>query len=142
MPETVRPTSNLTFRCDPSDAFVADLNSIYSRECSDSMFRVFQGRTALHMAASRGRTDLMNWLVRHSSEAFVNARDRESGYTPLHRSIFYGQVNAAVALMKIGEVLLDLIFLKLTLLHPSIELSKSAYGNPLLGISLHFSTPS
>ncbi|KAJ0174013.1 hypothetical protein K1T71_010159 [Dendrolimus kikuchii] len=62
----------------------------------------FEGRTPLHMAASRGRIQLMEWLIRHSSEAFVNARDRESGYTPLHRSIFYGQIHAAVALMKRG----------------------------------------
>ncbi|XP_041984578.1 inhibitor of Bruton tyrosine kinase [Aricia agestis] len=62
----------------------------------------FEGRTALHMAASRGRSGLMQWLVRHSSDAFINARDRESGYTPLHRSIFYGQIHSAVALMKLG----------------------------------------
>lgn len=55
------------------------------------------------MSASRGRTRLMEWIVRHSSEAFINARDRESGYTPLHRSIFYGQIHAAVALLKIGK---------------------------------------
>ncbi|XP_060805513.1 inhibitor of Bruton tyrosine kinase [Amyelois transitella] len=62
----------------------------------------FEGRTALHMSSSRGRVRLMDWLVRHSSVAFVNARDRESGYTPLHRSIFYGQIHAAVLLMKFG----------------------------------------
>ncbi|XP_050550953.1 inhibitor of Bruton tyrosine kinase [Spodoptera frugiperda] len=62
----------------------------------------FEGRTALHTAASRGRLTLMDWLIRHSSVAFINARDRESGYTPLHRSVFYGQIHAAVALMKIG----------------------------------------
>ncbi|KAL4702492.1 hypothetical protein ACJJTC_014635 [Scirpophaga incertulas] len=61
-----------------------------------------EGRTALHMSASRGRLTLMEWLVRHSTEAFINAKDRESGYTPLHRSIFYGQINAAVLLLKIG----------------------------------------
>lgn len=64
---------------------------------------IFQGRTALHMTASRGRSKLMEWLVHHSMEAFVNARDRESGYTPLHRCIFYGQIHSAVALMKLGE---------------------------------------
>ncbi|CAH2089704.1 unnamed protein product [Euphydryas editha] len=62
----------------------------------------FEGRTALHMAASRGRNALMEWLIRHSSDAFINARDRESGYTPLHRSIFYGQIHSAVSLMKLG----------------------------------------
>ncbi|XP_037294950.1 inhibitor of Bruton tyrosine kinase isoform X1 [Manduca sexta] len=67
-----------------------------------------EGRTALHMAASRGRVALMEWLIRHSSDAFINARDRESGYTPLHRSIFYGQIHAAVSLMKIG-VSIDIV---------------------------------
>lgn len=62
----------------------------------------FEGRTALHMAASRGRNGLMEWLIHHSSDAFINARDRESGYTPLHRSIFYGQIHSAVTLMKLG----------------------------------------
>lgn len=62
------------------------------------------------MSASRGRTRLMEWIVRHSSEAFINARDRESGYTPLHRSIFYGQIHAAVALLKIGKMLCHLKF--------------------------------
>lgn len=55
------------------------------------------------MTASRGRNGLMEWLVHHSSDAFINARDRESGYTPLHRSIFYGQIHSAVALMKLGK---------------------------------------
>lgn len=64
----------------------------------------FKGRTALHMAASRGRNGLMEWLVRHSSDAFINARDRESGYTSLHRSIFYGQIHSAVTLMKLGKL--------------------------------------
>ncbi|CAK1584728.1 unnamed protein product [Parnassius mnemosyne] len=62
----------------------------------------YEGRTALHMTASRGRSRLMEWLVRHSMEAFINARDRESGYTPLHRCVFYGQIHSAVALMKLG----------------------------------------
>ncbi|XP_045501851.1 inhibitor of Bruton tyrosine kinase [Colias croceus] len=62
----------------------------------------FEGRTALHMSVSRGRNELMHWLIKHSSEAFINAKDRESGYTPLHRSIFYGQIHSAVSLIKIG----------------------------------------
>lgn len=57
------------------------------------------------MVASRGRIKLLEWLIRHSSEAFINARDRESGYTPLHRSLFYGQIYAAVTLMKRGMIL-------------------------------------
>lgn len=64
------------------------------------------------MTASRGRNQLMEWLLRHSMEAFVNARDRESGYTPLHRSIFYGQIHSAVALMKLGNMINIRVFYK------------------------------
>lgn len=81
---------------------------------------ILQGRTALHMSASRGRNRLMEWLVRHSSEAFINARDRESGYTPLHRSVFYGQIHAAVALLKIGTCF---FYCKCT--------KKKKYSNPM-----------
>lgn len=57
------------------------------------------------MAASRGRRHLLEWLARHSTEALLNAKDGESGYTPLHRSIFYGQIHVAVALMKMGNIM-------------------------------------
>lgn len=59
------------------------------------------GRTALHMAASCGRTELVKWLVRNR-HADINARDEESGYTALHRSIFYGKIDVAVELIKMG----------------------------------------
>ncbi|VVC95937.1 unnamed protein product [Leptidea sinapis] len=62
----------------------------------------YEGRTPLHMAASRGRNVLLEWLAKHSSEAFLNMRDKESGYTPLHRSILYGQIHSAVSLLKLG----------------------------------------
>ncbi|XP_063932773.1 inhibitor of Bruton tyrosine kinase [Zophobas morio] len=59
------------------------------------------GRTALHVAASCGRIDLVRWLVqnRHSN---INAKDDESGFTALHRSIFYGKIDVAVELIKLG----------------------------------------
>lgn len=59
------------------------------------------GRTALHLAASVGRANVVKWLLRRK-QININARDLESGYTALHRSIFYGKINAAVALLHAG----------------------------------------
>jgi alpha-tubulin suppressor-like RCC1 family protein len=59
------------------------------------------GRTALHVAASCGRVNLVRWLVQNR-HANINAKDDESGFTALHRSIFYGKINVAVELMKLG----------------------------------------
>lgn len=58
------------------------------------------GRCLLHLAASVGRKELAQWLVQRCG-ANLNALDRESGYTPLHRSIFYGQLNVAVTLAQV-----------------------------------------
>jgi ankyrin repeat protein len=58
------------------------------------------GRTALHVAASKGRRRVVEWLVKHR-DAVLNARDQESGYTPLHRSLFYGQIDVAISLLKV-----------------------------------------
>ncbi|XP_065342837.1 inhibitor of Bruton tyrosine kinase [Cloeon dipterum] len=60
-----------------------------------------EGRTALHVAASKGRRRVVEWLVKQK-EAAINLRDLESGYTPLHRSLFYGQIHVAVALIQMG----------------------------------------
>ncbi|XP_034241662.1 inhibitor of Bruton tyrosine kinase [Thrips palmi] len=59
------------------------------------------GRCLLHLAASVGRMELAQWLVQRCGSD-LNAQDRESGYTPLHRSIFYGQLNVAVILAQMG----------------------------------------
>lgn len=73
------------------------------------------GRTALHVAASCGRVDLVRWLVqnRHAS---INAKDDESGFTALHRSIFYGKINVAVELIKLGICIIFICNLKSVLL--------------------------
>ncbi|KAG5881388.1 hypothetical protein JTB14_012005 [Gonioctena quinquepunctata] len=78
------------------------------------------GRTALHVAASCGRLSLVRWLVckRHSD---INAKDRESGYTALHRSIFYGKIHVAVELVKLGASTADLDSDSLTTLEHSVK---------------------
>lgn len=62
----------------------------------------FSGRTALHVAASCGRLHLVKWLVCNRN-ADIDLKDKESGYTALHRSIFYGQIHVAVELVKLGK---------------------------------------
>uniref|UniRef100_A0A8C5BV98 Inhibitor of Bruton tyrosine kinase n=1 Tax=Gadus morhua TaxID=8049 RepID=A0A8C5BV98_GADMO len=62
------------------------------------------GRTALHLAASTGKKALLEWLV-ESKNADLLAKDKESGWTPLHRSVFYGQIHCLMALVKHGGLL-------------------------------------
>jgi len=62
------------------------------------------GRTPLHIAASVGRQTLAKWLI-FKKRASVHTKDLESGYTPLHRSILYGQIHVAVPLMQVCEVM-------------------------------------
>ena len=58
------------------------------------------GRTALHFAASCGKSDILEWLVKdHGVD--VGAKDLESGWTALHRSVFYGNLDCAVKLLEV-----------------------------------------
>lgn len=93
-------TAAITKRC-VSDS---DLCAYFTHTCcsSESVWDS-NGRTALHMAASCGRTDLVRWLV-DNRHANINVKDKESGYTALHRSIFYGKIDTAVELIKLGEI--------------------------------------
>ncbi|XP_074037168.1 inhibitor of Bruton tyrosine kinase isoform X2 [Leptinotarsa decemlineata] len=78
------------------------------------------GRTALHVAASCGRVELVRWLVT-SRHADINAKDRESGYTALHRSVFYGKIHVAVELVKLGASTAELDSDSLTALEHSMK---------------------
>ncbi|KAK7886467.1 hypothetical protein WMY93_026088 [Mugilogobius chulae] len=62
------------------------------------------GRTALHMAASLGKRALLEWLL-ESKSADLQAKDKESGWTALHRSAFYGQIHCLISLVKHGALL-------------------------------------
>ncbi|XP_073702952.1 inhibitor of Bruton tyrosine kinase isoform X2 [Garra rufa] len=62
------------------------------------------GRTALHLAASLGKRDLLQWLL-DSKHADILAKDKESGWTALHRSAFYGQIHCLMGLIKRGGAL-------------------------------------
>ncbi|XP_033126307.1 inhibitor of Bruton tyrosine kinase-like isoform X2 [Anneissia japonica] len=59
------------------------------------------GRNALHIAASCGKLEVVDWLITQK-HAELKSRDLESGWTVLHRSLFYGQINIAVLLANCG----------------------------------------
>uniref|UniRef100_A0A4W3IR45 Inhibitor of Bruton tyrosine kinase n=1 Tax=Callorhinchus milii TaxID=7868 RepID=A0A4W3IR45_CALMI len=60
------------------------------------------GRTTLHMAASCGKKAVVDWLLEKRG-ADPSVKDKESGWTALHRSIFYGHIDCAVSLLKHGS---------------------------------------
>ncbi|MBN3318090.1 IBTK kinase, partial [Atractosteus spatula] len=62
------------------------------------------GRTALHLAASLGQKSLLDWLLEVKG-ADLLAKDKESGWTALHRSVFYGHVHCLMSLVKHGGCL-------------------------------------
>ncbi|XP_076592864.1 inhibitor of Bruton tyrosine kinase [Chaetodon auriga] len=57
------------------------------------------GRTALHLAASLGKKALLEWLL-EIKNADLMLKDKESGWTALHRSAFYGQIHCLISLVK------------------------------------------
>ncbi|XP_033496610.2 inhibitor of Bruton tyrosine kinase [Epinephelus lanceolatus] len=62
------------------------------------------GRTALHMASSLGKKAIMEWLLEHKG-ADLMVKDKESCWTALHRSAFYGHIHCLISLIKHGGLL-------------------------------------
>ncbi|XP_048577771.1 inhibitor of Bruton tyrosine kinase isoform X2 [Nematostella vectensis] len=59
------------------------------------------GRHVLHVAATCGKGDLLEWLVKEC-KVDVGLRDVESAWTALHRSVYYGRLDCAVRLIRCG----------------------------------------
>lgn len=57
------------------------------------------GRSALHLAASCGKQDIAEWLITEK-KLNVAIKDKESGWTALHRALFYGQLSVARLLIQ------------------------------------------
>lgn len=93
-------TASLTKRCVSEADLCCYINFICS--CCETV-KDSCGRTALHTAASCGKTEIIKWLCEHKHPN-INAKDAESGYTALHRSIFYGKIDSAVCLIKQGKI--------------------------------------
>ncbi|KAH0622107.1 hypothetical protein JD844_024105 [Phrynosoma platyrhinos] len=59
------------------------------------------GRNALHLASSCGKKGVLDWLAETNGVDLL-AKDKESGWTALHRSVFYGHIDCAWSLLKHG----------------------------------------
>lgn len=59
------------------------------------------GRSALHIASSCGKKGILDWLA-ETNGVDLSAKDKESGWTALHRGIFYGHIDCAWSLLKHG----------------------------------------
>uniref|UniRef100_A0A6J0TZD0 Inhibitor of Bruton tyrosine kinase isoform X1 n=1 Tax=Pogona vitticeps TaxID=103695 RepID=A0A6J0TZD0_9SAUR len=59
------------------------------------------GRNALHLASSCGKKGVLEWLA-ETNGVDLMAKDKESGWTALHRGIFYGHIDCSWALLKHG----------------------------------------
>lgn len=61
------------------------------------------GETSLHLAASCGANDVICVLLRHGAD--LTATDWESGWTPLHRAFYFGQLTASLLLLRHARLL-------------------------------------
>ncbi|XP_061479196.1 inhibitor of Bruton tyrosine kinase isoform X2 [Rhineura floridana] len=59
------------------------------------------GRNALHLASSCGKKGVLDWLAETNGVDLL-AKDKESGWTALHRGVFYGHIDCAWSLLKHG----------------------------------------
>lgn len=58
------------------------------------------GRNALHLVSSCGKKGVLDWLIEKGVDLLV--KDKESGWTALHRSIFYGHIDCVWSLLKVN----------------------------------------
>ncbi|KAM9317281.1 inhibitor of Bruton tyrosine kinase [Gastrophryne carolinensis] len=69
--------------------------------CNATTLRDDLGRNAAHVAASCGKKGVLEWLA--SKGIDLSVKDKESGWTALHRSIFYGHIDCALSLLTHGS---------------------------------------
>ncbi|XP_074647622.1 inhibitor of Bruton tyrosine kinase-like [Tubulanus polymorphus] len=67
----------------------------YLQRCPNSLSLTnAHGMSVVLMAASCGKVELLEWLLEHG-KVDVKQKDQESGWTVLHRALFYGQIDVA-----------------------------------------------
>lgn len=59
------------------------------------------GRSLVHLATSTGKLQVLQWLLTYK-DGQLNGKDSESGYSPLHRAVFHGQLRTVVFLIRAG----------------------------------------
>ncbi|KAI8370296.1 hypothetical protein BD560DRAFT_434946 [Blakeslea trispora] len=70
--------------------------------------RSSKGRTPLHCAVTWNRTEIAQALI-SCPHVNVNVRDRENGWTALHRSLYMGNIEIARMLLKREDIDLDVV---------------------------------
>ncbi|XP_075718185.1 inhibitor of Bruton tyrosine kinase [Rhinoderma darwinii] len=69
--------------------------------CNAATLKDDFGRNVLHISASCGKKGVLDWLAAKGID--LSVKDKESGWTALHRSIFYGHIDCALTLLKHGS---------------------------------------
>ncbi|XP_053918216.1 inhibitor of Bruton tyrosine kinase isoform X2 [Cuculus canorus] len=59
------------------------------------------GRNVVHLASSCGKKGVLDWLAETKGVDLL-AKDKESGWTALHRGVFYGYIDCVLSLLKHG----------------------------------------
>lgn len=82
---------------------VSTVDQLLTQRCSNSLHNTDNnGRNILHIAASCGRVDILQCLFdKHKLGNILPKKDRESGWTALHRAVFYGHIECAIFIYKI-----------------------------------------
>lgn len=76
---------------------------VYLQRCYNSTSGLTDpfGRNLLHIAATCGKADIVEWLL-EERKFNPSTRDLESNWTALHRALFYGQLAAARVLASVS----------------------------------------
>lgn len=77
---------------------IDSLKTIIAQKCKNPL-RISDscGRTILHICSSVGRYDVLSWLFEEWKTAnMLLTKDKESGWSSLHRSLYYGHIHCAI----------------------------------------------
>ena len=103
----------------------AKVRAILPRFCSNfARVKDQCGRNVLHLAASCGKRDILEWLVKEEG-ADLDSKDLESGWTSLHRSLFYGYLECVVKLTQVG---LEIAILSIIICTYKMCISEGSYS--------------
>ena len=87
--------------------------------CPSALFRYdTNGRLPLHVAAACGKADVLEWLIsvvcskesKNAKKLSIDALDKESGWTALHRAVYYGRIPCVILLVKVCRLFLHAIY--------------------------------
>ena len=93
--------TNLVTKTSDAHILISAANQCYN--CHKNLDA--SGRHLLHMAASCGRSELLEWLIK-CKRADMELKTLENGWTPAHCSAFYGHIDCLIVLIGWGANLI------------------------------------